>query len=193
MWNWIFKQQKVFCFSYPINLLFLNFFFFKAFPFEGLFLRYSRIWWKWQMASMEILHEVLLGIYRSSQAQPNISINIARRSQQVNSAEPQRKFPLQNFSKHSLCPAPYVHWLRSMAQGQGKGGAAPLNRCHFAAETRSRTSTCIFLLTCSRACSVGGAGSSVGGSVLSSSALFPREETLTQLPLSAVHSNEWPL
>lgn len=75
----------------------------------------------------------------------------------------------------------------------GKGGAGPLNRCHLAAETQSRTNTCIFLLTCSRACSMGGAGSSVRGSFLSILELFPWEETLSQLSLSAVHSNEWPL
>lgn len=98
---------------------------------------------------MEILHEDLLGTYRSSQAQPNISINVARRSQQMNSEEPPRKFPLQNPNEHSFCPAPYVHWLHSMAQDRGKGGAAPLNRCHCAAEPRSRTHIGIFLLACS--------------------------------------------
>lgn len=70
---------------------------------------------------MEILHADLLRIYGAPHAEQNISINIARRSQQENLAEPQRKFPLQNSSEYSLCQALYMHRLSSILQGEWKG------------------------------------------------------------------------
>lgn len=89
----------------------------------------------------------------------------------------------ENFHSKTSSNMAYAQLLMctdSAASPKVRGrGAAPLNRCCFAAETWSRTSTCIFLLTCSRACSVGGAGSSLRAPVLSSSALFPWEEMLT--------------
>lgn len=68
---------------------------------------------------MEILHAVLPGLYKASQAEPNIFINIASRSQQGSSADPQKKKnPLQNSVKHNLCPALNTHKLSSILQGQ---------------------------------------------------------------------------
>lgn len=129
---------------------------------------------------MEILHADLLGIYTASQAQPNVFINIVRRSQQGNSVDPQKKFPLQNSVGHNLQPAVNMHKLSSILTGQWKGRElVPLTRAILQQSLR-KLQICIFLQIFIFI---------VRGSGLYSSAQVPGEETLSQISPSGVPSN----